>query len=107
MHEIGHALGLAHISVLHDDPLCMAAILLDSTPGIDKSALPARFRSGSNSRSCYGPFAPPDRSDNVMGRGTQFAAVNAQPWRDRIAVHTMTNGDDWQVSVGKISRRKI
>jgi hypothetical protein len=107
VHEIGHALGLDHIGVLHNDPFCRAAILFGDTSGLDKNALPALYKNGANSRACYGTFAPPDRSDNVMGRGTKFTAVNAQPWRDRIALHTNTKAADWQVSTSKVPPQRV
>jgi hypothetical protein len=36
-----------------------------------------------------------------MGFGAKFDATNAEPWRERIALHTGTRKEDWKVSVKK------
>ncbi len=107
VHEIGHALGQPHIGVLHKDPLCSAAVFLDGTPDLVKNISPAIFQGGSNSQVCYGEYAAPDRSDNVMGSGTHFSAFNALPWQDRIAFHTHTKGSDWQVSLSRVTPKPV
>jgi hypothetical protein len=97
-HEIGHALGLPHIGVTHNDPLCKLAMFLDQlAPG--STTVPALFQNGSNARVCYGYWAPPGRAANIMGGGSKFEASNAQPWVDRIALHTATTASAWTVSV--------
>lgn len=97
VHEIGHAIGQPHSGVLHKDILCSAAILSGDGPTLEGTPIGALFKGKSNSQACYGTFAPLTTSDNVMGSGTQFDETNAQPWLDRIAVHTQTKASDWTV----------
>lgn len=97
-HEVGHALGLPHVGVTRNAPRCRLAILADR-PVPDAAAFPAILHGASHA--CYGHAAPVSQGANVMGYGRQLDAVNAQPWRDRIALHTGTRAADWSVSVKK------
>jgi len=96
-HEIGHALGLPHIGVSHNDPLCQMAIIFDQYAS-NPSSLPALFNGGSNSQACYGNLGAPKRGANVMGGGSSFDEANAAPWASRLALHTGTKPEDWSVS---------
>jgi hypothetical protein len=100
-HEIGHALGLPHTGVSHGASVCLLSVLADSLlPSVTSGAsFPALYTGGSNSQACYGSSGPPSLGANVMGYGLQFDATNAQPWLDRIALHTGTRAADWKVSV--------
>jgi hypothetical protein len=100
VHEIGHALGLPHIGVSHHDPLCEVALALLKTPGVNLGTpAMANFAGGTNSDVCTGTLAPPSRAANVMAHGLEFDETNAQPWRDRIALHTGTQAANWKVSM--------
>lgn len=100
VHEIGHALGLPHIGVSKHDALCQSAILFANNKELQENdAVPAILKGGSNSQACYGFHAPPDRSGNVMGAGTNFDIVNAVPWQARLGAHTKTDGGKWEVSM--------
>lgn len=100
-HEIGHALGLPHTGVSHGAPLCGLSILAESLPALvtSSASFPALYKGGSNSQVCYGHSGPASLGANVMGFGLEFDATNAQPWLDRIALHTGTKAADWKVSV--------
>jgi hypothetical protein len=50
---------------------------------------------------------PASRSNNVMGMGTQFDPTNAQPWLDRIALHTATKAGDWTVSMNRLPPKPV
>ncbi len=114
-HEIGHALDLPHIGVVHQDPLCKTAILMDDIQWQIDSGLGTNIRGtmtgllagSSNSSACYGNFAPASRGENVMGGGMKFEETNAQPWVDRIALHTGTDAKAWKVSMTRISPKFI
>ena len=101
-HEIGHALGLPHIGVSYKDPQCMLAIML-AEQKFDETLLPAIYVGGSNAKVCYGQGQSSKRSGNIMGGGTLYEKFNAQPWVDRIALHTRTNPKDWYVSLTKLN----
>jgi hypothetical protein len=101
-HEIGHALGLPHIGVTHGAPNCQLAVLADSllpSSITSSSSFPALFQGGSNSHVCYGHSGNASLGQNIMGYGMEFDSSNAQPWLDRIALHTKTKATDWKVSV--------
>jgi hypothetical protein len=100
-HEIGHAIGLPHIGVIRNEPLCQLAILLKKIPGVNQASLPAMFRGSSNAMVCYGDFANVADSSNIMGGGDKFAAENAQPWLDQILRHTQTR-PAWTVHMGHV-----
>jgi hypothetical protein len=105
-HEIGHALGLPHAGVSHAAPLCAVSVLADSLlpqSVTSHASYPALYKAGSNSNACYGHSGPANVGANVMGYGMGFDATNAQPWLDRIALHTGTKAADWKVSV----KRKV
>jgi hypothetical protein len=109
-HEIGHALGLPHIGVTKSTPHCGIAVLADSLlpSSITSSpSFPALYQGASNSHACYGQSGPASVGANVMGYGLGFDASNAQPWLDRIALHTKTNAADWKVSVKKQVRPTV
>jgi hypothetical protein len=97
VHEIGHALGLPHIGVTHQDHNCQFAVLLDQNAKA-RASLPALFKGGSNAPVCYGTLGLPSRGANVMGGGTKFEDSNAAPWVKRLALHTATRPQDWKVS---------
>jgi hypothetical protein len=100
-HEIGHAIGLPHIGVTHQDPLCQIAVLLDQLNQIAPASttLPALFDGGPNGRVCYGTLGKRIRGANVMGGGTSFEASNAAPWAQRLAQHTGTKPEEWKVAM--------
>jgi hypothetical protein len=103
-HEVGHALGLPHIGVSHGAPLCRLAILADSLlpkSMTSASSFPALLSGASNSNACYGHSGHASLGANIMGFGAKFDATNAEPWRERIALHTGTRKEDWKVSVKK------
>jgi hypothetical protein len=108
VHEIGHALGLPHIGVSHHDPLCQIAMVVwdHRIPGIP---VPAILRGGKNSDACYGDYLPPalKRAENVMGAGMLFDETNAQPWVDRVALHTVTNAAGWRVSLRRLPPKPV
>ena len=97
-HEIGHALGQPHIGVMRRTQACMQAIQ-GPTAGDDTTI------GGSNSHRCYGWGDPPSICENIMGYGTQFEVLNADPWRWRIARHTETRAQDWQVATARPAPR--
>jgi hypothetical protein len=75
-HELGHAIGMKHIKVLLGDAQCAIE------PNEDR---------------CYGETV--EEKANVMGSGTKLLPINAAPWLDRIAAHTMTARPDWTASL--------
>ena len=99
-HEVGHLIGLEHIGVLKSRPYCTFAISLQEH-GIKK--VTDFLRRGANSQACYGELDSPDIANNVMGFGTRFEAINAQPWVYRIAMHTNTLTTDWKVLLSGIT----
>lgn len=72
VHEIGHLLGLGHVNQHSHE--CRQA------PG---------------SQICYG--ANLQQAVNVMGHGGVLDHDNARPWTERIAWHTKTRAEDWEV----------
>jgi hypothetical protein len=107
-HEIGHALGQAHIGVLRHEKLCDMAVLVDDafTKAGLSSAVPAMFSGGSNSDVCYGDFSAAAVSSNVMGGGGTFEPLNAQPWLEQIPRHTLTR-NKWTVSMRHIAPKAL
>jgi hypothetical protein len=75
-HELGHALGMKHIKVLLGDKACMAH---------------------DNAERCYGET--PQELANIMGQGRDLWPINAQPWIERIMLHTNTRPDLWKPSM--------
>jgi hypothetical protein len=107
-HEIGHALGLPHIGQTSGDPLCQLAIIADAQSQVDPTfTVPALYLGGSNSNPCYGTLAPVSDGTNIMGFGSSFDKSNAQPWVDRIALHTGTAAAAWQVSRTRIAPKFV
>ena len=109
VHEIGHALGLPHISETHGTVNCKTAIVADDVlqklfPG---SSISGRFGGGSNSQVCYGELGARSHAENVMGMGVRFDASNASPWQARIAQHTGTDMSKWTVSTSRLAPRTI
>lgn len=107
VHEIGHALGLPHIGQSYHDPLCTAAMLAGDNPALGNTPIAALLKGKNGSLACYGQYMPASRANNVMGMGTQFDQSNAQPWLDRIAVHTQTKSKDWTVSMIRIPPKTV
>jgi hypothetical protein len=103
-HEVGHAIGLPHIGVLKHRPQCTFAIALKSF-GIKNVS--SHLDGGSNSKVCYGRFDSAGVADNIMGVGTKFEAVNAQPWLERVAMHTNTPASDWNVLLEQAAPRRL
>lgn len=93
-HEVGHAIGLGHVGVLKSTEQCVFAVSLKDN-GITNVS--SHLQRGSNSPACYGRFDSPGLAENIMGLGTKFEEVNAQPWVDRIMMHTNTLARDWKV----------
>lgn len=98
-HEIGHAIGLAHIGVLKARPLCSFAIALRAG-GVKNVS--SHLRRGANAKVCYGEFDSLGLAENIMGLGTRFEEINAKPWLDRIAMHTNTLPRDWKVVLAPV-----
>lgn len=103
-HELGHAIGLPHIGVLKHRPQCQFAIALKS---LGVKNVSSHLDRGSNSKVCYGRFDSPGLAENIMGLGTRFEAVNAQPWLDTAAMHTNTKASEWNVVLEHASPRKV
>jgi hypothetical protein len=76
-HEIGHALGLAHIGVLLKTPLCELAI---SHARLGVRPANWRLRGSHNASYCYGRDQAIAVSGNIMGVGDRFTVENAKPW---------------------------
>jgi hypothetical protein len=93
IHELGHALGLGHIGKLTNAAACVAAA---ADPKKD----------GFNSSECYNGNNF-NEADNIMGRGMQLTAIDALPWRKRIAEHTGTAENDWKAFRYRIYPRRL
>ncbi|HVS38699.1 MAG TPA: hypothetical protein VMS17_24295 [Gemmataceae bacterium] len=77
VHEIGHALGLAHIGVLLGNPVAVAH---------------------PNGQEAYGyGTLTPTQSANIMGYGMNLTAIDAAPWVKAVAAHTGTAEAKWKV----------
>lgn len=103
-HEIGHALGLPHIGETHAAPQCKMAMFTDklfSEAFKESASYPAIYRGGANSSACYGSAGAKHLGANVMGFGLQFDKSNASPWLERVALHTGTEADAWEVVLKK------
>jgi hypothetical protein len=103
-HELGHAIGLEHIGVLKSRPQCTFAISLKKHGIKNVSSHLAR---GANAEVCYGEFDSLGLAENIMGLGTKFEEVNAQPWLDRVEMHTNTNAADWKVLLAPVSPKAV
>jgi hypothetical protein len=75
-HELGHALDQLHIKALLGNKQCMVDISKDD---------------------CYD--TPGGMEENIMGRGTGLAAVNAKAWQDLIEAHTDIPKFKWHVTM--------
>ncbi len=75
-HELGHALGMLHIKALLGDKACIA---------------------DHNASRCYGET--PQEQANIMGVGSDLWPLNAQPWLDRIELHTKTQKAFWTATM--------
>jgi len=103
-HELGHAIGLKHIGVLKSRPQCTFAIALKS---LGVKNVSTHLQRGSNAEVCYGEFDSPGLAENIMGLGTKFEEINAQPWVDRVTMHTNTLARDWRISLSHISPKSL
>lgn len=75
-HEIGHALGLAHIGILVGNAAAVAH---------------------PNGQEAYGyGTLTQTQSANIMGYGMTMTTIDAQPWVDRIAQHTGAPAAKWK-----------
>jgi hypothetical protein len=82
-------------------------MLAGDNPALGNTPIAALFKGKNGSLACYGQYMPASRANNVMGMGTQFDQSNAQPWLDRIAVHTQTKSKDWTVSMIRILPKTV
>lgn len=82
-HEVGHALGQAHI------------MDLQYNGNVTKSDQNDR-----DSRAYLGKTVAD--SVNIMGMGTRLAEVNAVSWLDRIGAHTKSTKSQWRVVLGHV-----
>lgn len=103
-HEIGHALGLKHIGVLKSRPQCTFAVSLRKH-GVKNVS--SHLKGGGNSDVCYGKYDSLGLADNIMGLGTKFEEINAQPWLERVAMHTNTRAGDWKVALAPRSPQTV
>ena len=103
-HELGHAIGLDHVGILKSRPQCTFAIALKKN-GIKNVS--SHLRRGANADVCYGEFDSPGLAENIMGYGTRFEEVNAQPWIERAAMHTNTVARDWKVSLAAVAPKIV
>lgn len=103
-HELGHAIGLGHVGILKSRPQCTFAIALKKN-GIKNVS--SHLRRGANADVCYGEFDAPGLAENIMGYGTKFEEVNAQPWIERVAMHTNTVARDWKVSLVPVAPKIV
>jgi hypothetical protein len=88
-HELGHALGMGHIKELLGDGQCIADAKLGHYPP-----------------RCYGE-TPVERA-NIMGGGAAIYLLNAKPWHERIAEHTLPPKSAWGVTgVMETPTRKV
>jgi hypothetical protein len=83
-HELGHAIGIPHIKVILGDAQCTIE------PNADR---------------CYGETE--EEMANVMGSGTKLLPLNAGPWLDRIAAHTMTPRSGWTATLDMRTQPEI
>ncbi|MEW6130296.1 MAG: hypothetical protein AB1757_24890 [Acidobacteriota bacterium] len=74
-HELGHALDQLHIKALMGNQQCLVDI---------------------NKDDCYD--TPSGMDENIMGRGTGLATVNAKPWQELIEAHTGIPKFKWLVT---------
>lgn len=80
-HEVGHALGQAHIMGLRGVDRCK----IDSETG--------------NAKECYGNRRrDPANYWNIMGGGNRMYLVNAVSWTERIALHTGRPAAQWKAT---------
>jgi hypothetical protein len=75
-HELGHALGMRHIKAMLGDARCTA---------------------DDNANRCYGETE--HELANIMGSGRELWPLNAQPWLERIEVHTGVRASRWTASL--------
>ena len=79
VHEIGHALGLAHIGILVGNAAAVAH---------------------PNGQEAYGyGTLTKTQSANIMGYGMNLTTIDAQAWVDRIAQHTGTTAAKWTAAM--------
>ena len=81
-HEIGHAIGLAHVGILRGDKPCLDL-----------------GEEGSNESICYGSTRPAKFINDVMGAGSEVNFRHARPWLYAMAKHTGLVEDDFNFRV--------
>ena len=84
VHEVAHLLGIDH-------------------PGL-AAGRPACLRNG-NLKACYGKDGY--ERDQISGSGMAFRVQHAEPWRDRMSLHTDTNAGDWRVSMMRVEPQAL
>lgn len=75
-HEIGHAIGLAHIGVLQKTVFCNIAINAENQ-GV---TVPPDFTGGTNALVCYGAHQGRALAENIMGEGDALTIDDGKPW---------------------------
>lgn len=92
-HEIGHAIGLAHVGILRGDKPCLDEVAEDP-------------RDGANSSICYGGTRPAKFINDIMGAGSETNYRHARPWLYAIAKHAGLLEGNFKVHTKKIPNFK-
>jgi hypothetical protein len=99
-HEIGHALGLAHIGVARGLAQCKLAVVWNRS--YPQDAIPALYKGGTNASVCYGRGSSSRDINDIMGAGAKFGEEDAKPWLDRLIFDhlNLNQGDSYKVAAG-------